>query len=129
MKFEIAAGLFIENAEFSVHPFLINPQGNMYGTSFKSVQDVLSAKKNVVLDIDVQGVKQLKSSGKLSNILYIFICPPNLEELEKRLRARGTEVKLFVVDKRMPRVLQSGWRRRSASLNGGMWREMLMLLC
>jgi guanylate kinase len=63
----------------------------MYGTSFKAVQDVLSASKNVILDIDVQGVKQLKSSDKLANILYIFVCPPSLQELEKRLRARGTE--------------------------------------
>ncbi|KAL3900972.1 MAG: hypothetical protein SGCHY_000956 [Lobulomycetales sp.] len=94
MAKDIADGKFIEvsltsppfipqNAEFS---------GNMYGTSFKAVQDVLDAGKNVILDIDVQGVKQLKAGPeKLASPLYIFICPPNLQELERRLRSRGTE--------------------------------------
>lgn len=79
---EIQAKSFVENAEFS---------GNMYGTSFKSIQNVLDSQKNVILDIDVQGVIQLKNCDKLPNALYIFVCVPNLEELEKRLVGRGTE--------------------------------------
>jgi len=71
---------FIESAEFS---------GNIYGTSRKAVQDVLNTGRICVLDIDVQGVKSLKRTDL--NPLYIFIKPPSIEALEKRLRDRGTE--------------------------------------
>ncbi|KAI8802525.1 guanylate kinase [Cladochytrium replicatum] len=85
MLAEVAEGKFIENAEFS---------GNLYGTSFKAVQDVLSSGKNVILDIDSQGVYLLKKaagSAGLATALYIFLMPPSVEELERRLRGRGTE--------------------------------------
>eukprot|EP00842_Homolaphlyctis_polyrhiza_P005418 jgi/Hompol1/5878/HPOL_000177-RA len=84
----IADGQFVESAEFS---------GNIYGTSYKAVQDVLAQGRNVVLDIDMQGVIQLQTkvaSGTLpfSNPpLYVFIAPPSMEVLEKRLMGRGTE--------------------------------------
>lgn len=71
---------FIESAEFS---------GNLYGTSKKAVSDVIQSGKLCVLDIDVQGVKSLKKTDL--NPLYLFIKPPSLEALEKRLRERGTE--------------------------------------
>lgn len=71
---------FLEHAQFS---------GNMYGTSKKAVQDVLSSGRICVLDVDIQGVKNLKKTDL--NPLYLFIKPPSLEELEKRLRERGTE--------------------------------------
>lgn len=45
--------------------------------------------KVVVLDIEMEGVKQIKASGK--DARYVFIKPPSFEELEKRLRGRGTE--------------------------------------
>jgi len=75
------AGGFLENAEFS---------GNMYGTTTAAVHDVLNAGKICILDIDVQGVKAVKAAGGL-NPRLVFVKPPSLEELEKRLRARGTE--------------------------------------
>ena len=71
---------FIESAEFS---------GNLYGTSKKAVEDVISSGRLCVLDIDVQGVKSLKKTSL--NPIYVFIKPPSIEELEKRLRERGTE--------------------------------------
>ena len=71
---------FIENAEFS---------GNLYGTSKKAVYDVIQSGRLCVLDIDVQGVKSLKKTNL--NPIFIFIKPPSIEELEKRLRDRGTE--------------------------------------
>lgn len=63
--------------------------GNMYGTSKKAIQDVLDSGKACVLDIDMQGVKKMKNSG--IDCYYIFVKTPSLEELEKRLRSRGTE--------------------------------------
>lgn len=61
----------------------------MYGTSKEAVQDVLASGRICILDVDIQGVKNLKETDL--NPLYLFIQPPSLGELEKRLRGRGTE--------------------------------------
>lgn len=63
---------------------------NFYGTSIQAVKDVSSAGKCCVLDIDVQGARQVRKSGLPA--IFVFISPPSLEELEKRLRRRGTEI-------------------------------------
>ena len=64
--------------------------GNYYGTSKKFVEDSLLAGKNLLFDLDVQGTDSMKAHfGKEANV--IFISPPSVEELEKRLRHRGTE--------------------------------------
>jgi guanylate kinase len=76
----IANNEFLENAEFS---------GNLYGTSKKSVADVLQSGRICALDIDIQGVKNLKNTDL--NPIYVFVKPPSMELLEKRLRDRGTE--------------------------------------
>ena len=61
----------------------------MYGTSKSSVEDVLNSGKICILDIDVQGVKAVKTTDLTP--LFVFIKPPSLETLEQRLRDRGTE--------------------------------------
>lgn len=58
--------------------------------SKSSVQTVLNAGKICILDIDCQGVQQLKAAGDLDP-QYLFIKPPSLDVLEQRLRDRGTE--------------------------------------
>ena len=68
--------------------FLI--RGNMYGTSKKAVRDVSDQNKICILDIDEQGVKNLKSITDI-NPLYCFVKPPSIQILEERLRGRGTE--------------------------------------
>lgn len=73
-------GKFLESATYS---------GNVYGTSLESVESVNRDGKICVLDIEIEGVKQVKQ--KNLDLILIFIQPPNLEELEKRLRNRGTE--------------------------------------
>eukprot|EP01035_Chromulina_nebulosa_P018575 gene18575-24300_t len=80
MEAGIERGDFIEHA--AVHT-------NYYGTSFQAVEKVRSSGKICILDIDIQGVQGVKAS-KL-DAKYIFISPPSVEELEKRLRGRGTE--------------------------------------
>ncbi|KAG0172786.1 hypothetical protein DFQ28_002946 [Apophysomyces sp. BC1034] len=77
---EVAAGKFIESATFS---------GNMYGTSIKSVEDVVASGKVCMLDIDMQGVQSVKKTSLQPR--YVFIQPPSFEVLEERLRGRGTE--------------------------------------
>ena len=63
--------------------------GNFYGTSKKVVDDLLSAGKDVVLEIDWQGARQVRNH--YSAAVSIFIIPPSVEELENRLRDRGQD--------------------------------------
>lgn len=80
MKKDIEEGKFIEHAVYS---------GNHYGTSRAAVEAVQKAGKVCVLDIDVQGVKQIRNTNL--NPWYVFVKPPSLEVLERRLRDRNTE--------------------------------------
>ncbi|KAM4728304.1 guanylate kinase isoform 2-T2 [Anableps anableps] len=73
-------GEFIENAEFS---------GNLYGTSKAAVQAVQAKNLICILDIDMQGVKNIKKTDL--GPIFISIQPPSMEILEKRLRDRKTE--------------------------------------
>lgn len=61
----------------------------MYGTNKKFVQECLDNNENLLLEIDTQGALQVKE--KMKNAVLIFILPPSMEELERRLRGRGTE--------------------------------------
>ncbi len=63
---------------------------NLYGTSIDAIGMQLSDGLDVVLDIDVQGAAILRKKGQ-PEATHIFISPPNLAELERRLRGRGTE--------------------------------------
>merc|ERR1712194_605577 len=81
----IADGAMIEYAH--VHK-------NTYGTSFQAVEAVTgrAQRRRCILDIDVQGVDSVKKMPSVNaQALYIFVAPPSIEVLEKRLRSRGTE--------------------------------------
>ena len=71
---------FLEWAEYS---------GNFYGTPKKYVEEHLRAGDVVVLEIEVQGAKDVME--KCDGCRSIFIEPPSIDELERRLRGRGTE--------------------------------------
>jgi guanylate kinase len=62
---------------------------NRYGTPRGPVERALSAGKQIILEIDIQGAEQVKASMPEANL--IFIAPPSLEELKRRLVGRGTE--------------------------------------
>jgi guanylate kinase len=62
---------------------------NYYGTPKKYVMEQLEAGKDVLLEIEVQGA--LKVKEKFPDTLMLFVTPPSAEELERRLRGRGTE--------------------------------------
>lgn len=64
--------------------------GNYYGTSKNRIEEAFRSNQSVLLDIDVQGAKQLLKSYPKEAFL-VFIAPPSLEILESRLRARGTD--------------------------------------
>lgn len=63
--------------------------GNYYGTSAVKVQDELEKGNDVILEIEVQGAEQVMK--KVPETLSIFILPPSLAELKKRLKNRGTD--------------------------------------
>ena len=62
---------------------------NRYGTPRKPVEEALAAGKHVVLEIDIQGAKQVKVA--MPEAITIFIMPPSWDELVRRLSSRGTE--------------------------------------
>ena len=79
-------GLFLEWAE--VH-------GNMYGTSIRAVQEATEQGLDLILDIDVQGARQVKE--KLGDKgVFVFIAPPSLQELARRLAGRSTETEAVI---------------------------------
>lgn len=61
--------------------------GNYYGTAKSYMQQAFAEGKDLLLDIDVQGARQVKS--KMPEAVSIFILPPSREELERRLRSRS----------------------------------------
>ena len=64
--------------------------GNRYGTPRAPVEKALSEGRDVLFDIDWQGAQQLYQQAG-GDVVRVFIFPPSLEELERRLRARGTD--------------------------------------
>jgi len=73
-------GDFFEWAEFN---------GQLYGTARAFVHEQLESGNDVILDIDVQGAKQVKA--KVNDATAIFILPPSFSELERRLKSRMLE--------------------------------------
>jgi len=82
----------ISNDEFLEYAEYV---GNFYGTPVKPVNENIKAGKTVVLDIEVQGAKQVMQ--KRPEAITVFLIPPSLEELEKRLRGRGTDSEAKVI--------------------------------
>ena len=85
---KIASGEFLEYAEYN---------GNYYGTPRSFIESQLTAGKDVLLDVEVQGATQLMQHVRAGGFAYphalvtIFLMPPSLELLETRLRRRGTD--------------------------------------
>lgn len=95
----IAAGEFLEYEE--VYP------GRFYGTLKSQVDSQLAAGQNVVLDIDVKGASRVKEIYG-DRALSVFIQPPSLEELRRRLEKRGID---------SPEVIEDRIRRASFELS------------
>ena len=78
--------LMIANNELIEHARYVN---NYYGTPKKYVEEMLDDGKNVILEIEIQGALDVKKKHPES--VLIFLLPPNVSELERRLRMRGSE--------------------------------------
>lgn len=90
----IDRGEFVEWAE--VH-------GNYYGTSRKDLNDIIKSGQHVILDIDVQGSQQIRE--QFDGGVYIFVLPPSLDALRKRLEERGQNPP-EEIDRRVKRAIE-----------------------
>ncbi len=88
----------IENDGFLEHAIFCE---NYYGTPKDEVMRMIDSGKNVILEIEVQGALQVRSH--YPEAVFVFVIPPTLEELEARLRGRGTESD-DVIAKRLERA-------------------------
>ncbi len=90
--------------------------GHYYGTSARWIEDALASGRNILMDIDVAGARQMVS--RFPGAVTIFIMPPSMAELERRLRKRGTD------DEKTIRVrLQNA---RTEMDNSGWYRHRLI---
>ena len=94
---------FVTNEEFEK---LINENGliehagyvdHYYGTPRKFVEDKLSQGIDVILEIEIQGALQIKE--QYPDAVLLFVMPPSVAELEKRLRGRGTETEEIILQR------------------------------
>lgn len=100
---------FVDNARFD--GLLANNEllewavvfGNRYGTPREPVEAALHAGRDVLFDIDWQGTQQLQQTESGGDLVRVFILPPNMAELGRRLRERGTD-SAPVVAQRMRRA-------------------------
>ena len=90
----IAEDAFVEHACYV---------GNYYGTPKKYVQEQLSAGKDVILEIEIQGALKIKS--QFPDALLLFIAPPSADVLKTRLVGRGTETE-EVIEQRLARAVE-----------------------
>jgi len=76
---------FVEHAEYG---------GNLYGTSWSSLDGPLDRGRDLLLEIEVQGARQIRA--RRSDARLLFLLPPSMEELSRRLRGRGTDDEMAV---------------------------------
>ncbi len=81
----------VENDELLEHAEYV---ANRYGTPRAYVEQRMAEGMNVLLDIEVQGARQVRK--KMPEAVLIFIAPPSIEELERRLRGRGTDTEAAI---------------------------------
>lgn len=91
-KDKIEQDFFLEHAEVF---------GNFYGTPKKPIEKLLSSGQDVLFDIDWQGTRRLIEKAR-EDIVSVFILPPSMRELERRLVSRGQDAP-EIIEKRMAR--------------------------
>jgi len=84
-----AAGSLLERAEVFA--------GTRYGTPRAFVEEQLAAGRDVILEIDVQGAHQVRASA--SEAVLVLLAPPSMDDLEARLRGRGTETEAAIAER------------------------------
>ena len=86
----LKAGNFLEHAEFV---------GNYYGTPKDYVEKLRQKGKNVLLEIEVEGAKQVLEKMRGNDVFSIFLIPPSYEDHEKRIRGRSSEAESIIQER------------------------------
>lgn len=97
----VTDGGFLEWAEFA---------GRRYGTPLTPVREALAEGRVVILEIDVQGARQVRE--RMPEATLVFLAPPDLETLRQRLAARGTEDAEAIADRleaARAELAETGW--------------------
>lgn len=103
----VDAGEFAEWAE--VH-------GNLYGTSLATLKESRTDGIDLILDIDCQGARQLK--GRFEGGVYIFVLPPNIEELRRRLDHRSSD---------SPEVIERRINNAAGEIKEARWYDYIIV--
>jgi len=77
--------------------------GNLYGTSYRFIYEAMKQGEDIIMDIDPKGARNIKDKIDHSHLIFIF--PPSVEELFKRLKGRKTDSD-EIIDRRMKQVFQ-----------------------
>lgn len=96
---ESAFKSMVRDGDMLEHAFVF---GNFYGSPRGPVQDAIEAGADVLFDIDWQGAQQIANSPLAPHVLSIFLLPPSINELRRRLESRGQD-SAEVIAKRMTR--------------------------
>ncbi|MDM7459802.1 MAG: guanylate kinase [Paracoccus sp. (in: a-proteobacteria)] len=86
----VADGQMLEHAEVF---------GNLYGSPRGPVEAAMAEGRDTLFDVDWQGGQQIRASGLGQHVVSIFVLPPSLMELERRLRARGQDSEEVIADR------------------------------
>jgi len=90
----------------------IENYGNFYGTSGKVMKEVLDRGKDLLLDVEPRGAKEIKK--KFDNGVFVFVLPPSLDELLNRLKKRGHE---------SPEVIKKRFIQAESELKEVLWYD------
>ena len=86
--------------------------GNYYGTPKNYVERLRNEGKNVFLEIEVEGARQVLEKCKDEDVVSIFLLPPSLEELERRIRGRKSESEEIIQERLMKARREIGLKDR-----------------
>ena len=96
----------VEAGDFFEHALV---HGDWKGTARQSVEPQLAAGKDVLLEIDWQGARQVRA--KVADAISVFILPPSREALDQRMRSRGQDTEQVMAQRRRPRARRCALRR------------------
>lgn len=86
----VEAGKMLEYAEVF---------GNLYGSPLKPVQEAMSMGRDTLFDVDWQGGQQIKGSALGGDVVSVFILPPSIKELERRLKMRAQDSDIIIAER------------------------------
>ena len=91
-------------AQDAFYEYVNSQYGNRYGTLRSEVDSFINVGKDVVFDVDWEGMRQIKEKAP-NEVVSIYLLPPSIKELRRRLEKRGTDSK-EVIEKRMALIVE-----------------------